>query len=182
MSEAPESDRLIMLKPGVKSALRRSRWPIWGLAMGLVVGTWLGGGADRYGEEEGVVGGFRGAGRTMVRGYRYAAAVLRDCVTFDQSAVRRLGLAQQIETRLWQDKRLVADTLVVEVEEGGTAVLRGIVPDEEHKERAVSLARDTRGVEKVVDELAIRPSTRTLNATPSTPVPTGVASIAPAVH
>ena len=76
----------------------------------------------------------------------------------------------------------MADEIVVEVEDGGAVVLRGIVPDQDHKDRAASLARDTRGVEKVVDELAIRPSARTIKAVPSAPVPTGVASNARALR
>ncbi len=182
MSEQIEDNRLIMLKPGVKSMLRKARWPLWALLSGLVLGIWIGGGPDRYGEEEGFVGGLRGAARTMTKSFRYSAAILRDCLTFDRASVRKIGLSQQIETRLWQDKRLVADEVVVEVVDGSTAVLRGIVPDEEHKDRAVSLARDTRGVEKVVDELAVRPSSRTIKAAPAPAVPTGVASNARDVH
>jgi hypothetical protein len=176
MSEPMESDRLIMLKPSVKILLNKARWPLWALLSGLIVGTWIGGGPNRYGEEDGVVGGLRGAGRTMNKGFCYTAASLRDCITFDRTAVRKLGLSQQIETRLWQDKRLVADEIIVQVEDGGTAILRGIVPDEDHKDRAVTLARDTRGVEKVVDELAVRPSSRIIKAAPGSAVPTGVAS------
>jgi BON domain len=176
MSEQMESDRLIMLKPSVRNLLNKARWPLWALVSGLIVGAWIGGGPDRYGEEDGVVGGLRGASRTMNKGFRYTAATLRDCISFDRSAVRKLGLSQQIETRLWQDKRLVAGEIIVEVDDGGTAILKGIVPDEDHKDRAVALARDTRGVEKVVDELAIRPSSRTIKAAPAPAVPTGVAS------
>jgi BON domain len=176
MSEQIEDSRLFMLKPSVRAMLKKARWPLWSLIFGLIVGTWIGGGTNRYGEEEGFVGSVRGAGRTMARSFRYTAATIRDCLTSDHSSVRKLGLGQHIETRLWQDKRLVADEILVEIEDGGTAVLRGIVPDEEHKEKAVSLARDTRGVEKVVDELAIRPSSRTIKTAPSAAVPTGVAS------
>jgi hypothetical protein len=176
MSEQNQGDRIPGSQLKLRSGLKKVRWPLWSLVVGLVVGTWIGGGPSRYGEEEGIVGGVRGAGRTLSKAFQYTAATIRDCLTYDRSAVRKLGLAQQIETRLWQDKRLVADSVVVEVEDGGTAVLKGIVPDEVHKDRAVALARDTRGVEKVIDELAVRPSARTINTAPAAPVPTGVAS------
>ena len=154
----------------------RMRWTLAKLALGLAVGTWLGSGTDRYGEAEGILGGLRGAARSMAKGGRYAAATLLDLVFQKRSSVRNLGLAQQVETRLWQDKRLVAEEIVVEVEEEGTAVLRGIVPDRDHKELAVALAQDTRGVARVVDQLAVSPASRTIEATPSAAVPTGVAS------
>ena len=70
----------------------------------------------------------------------------RPLVFQQRASVRNLGLAQQLETRLWQDKRLVADQILVEVEQEGKAILRGLVPDLLHKELAVSLAQDTRGV------------------------------------
>ena len=156
--------------------MARTRWALVKVASGIVLGLWAGGGPDRYGEAEGVIGGLRGAARTMERGGRYAAASLADLVFQQRSSVRNLGLAQQLETRLWQDKRLVAEGIVVEVEEGGTAVLKGLVPDQDHKEKAVALARETRGVERVVDQLAVSPASRTIEATPAPPVPTGVAS------
>jgi hypothetical protein len=176
MSEHAETDRLVMLKPGIRTFLSKSRWPLWSLITGLLIGAWIGGGYDRYGEADGIGGCLRGAGRTMTKSFHYAAATVRDCLTMDRSSVRRLGLTQQIETRLWQDKRLEAGEIVVEVQDQGTAILKGIVPDEAHKDKAVSLARDTRGVEKVVDELAVRPSARTITTPPVPSVPTGVAT------
>ena len=157
-------------------SMGRTRWFAARLGMGLAIGMWLGGGPDRYGEEEGFVGGFRGACRTIAKGSRYAGATLLDLVFQQRSAVRNLGLTQQVETRLWQDKRLVTNQINVDVEEEGTVVLRGLVPDLIHKERAVSLAQDTRGVARVVDQLAVSSASRVIEAKPSAAVPTGVAS------
>ena len=180
MNDQSQDDAVVAAKPiFTKARLTKARWAAGGMALGVLIGAWIVGGPDRYGEEEGFVGGLRGAGRTMTKGFRYTAAMFRDCLAQERSSVRGLGLAEQIETRLWQDKRLVAEGIIVEVEEEGTAVLKGIVPDEGNKEKAVSLARDTRGVERVVDELAIRPSSRTIKATPAAAVPTGVASRVP---
>ncbi len=156
--------------------LVKARWLLIGMCLGSFAGAWAGGGTDRYGEEEGFIGGLRGACGTLARGYRYTAATLAECVGSDGDSVRNLGLGRQIETRLWQDKRLDAVGIVVEVEGGGKAVLTGQVPDATHKDRAVMLARDTRGVEKVVDQLAVAPPPRTIETSPSVAVPTGVAS------
>jgi hypothetical protein len=159
-----------------RRTLARTRWVVVRLAISVGVGMWLGGGADRYGEQEGIVGSVRGACRTIAKSGQYAAATLLDVVFQQRSSVRKLGLAQQVETRLWQDKRLVADQIVVEIEEEGTAVLRGLVPDLLHKEMAVSLAQDTRGVARVVDQLAVSPASRVIETKPAAAVPTGVAS------
>ena len=142
----------------------------------MVAGIWVGGGTDRYGEDEGVLGGIRGARGTFVRGYRYTVATARDFLTDDHTSIRNLGLGRQVENRLWQDKRLTAEAIVVEVEEGGKVVLTGQVPDASDKEDAVTLARDTRGVETVVDQLAVATASRTIDAPSSPAVPTGVAS------
>ncbi|WP_435016180.1 BON domain-containing protein [Tundrisphaera sp. TA3] len=175
MSEQVPVDRVAVPRPRAKKPLLiRPRWAVGGLAFGLVAGAWIGGGPDRYGEPEGVAGGLRGAGRTLSRGFDYLSATIQDCVASEPSSVRRIGLGQQIQTRLWQDKRLAAEGIIVEVEADGTAVLKGIVPDDDHKDQAVVLARETRGVEKVVDELAVRPSARTIDAVSAAAVPTGV--------
>ena len=158
-----------------KVVLPRTRWALVGLTLGLIVGVWIGGGTDRYGEEEGVLGGLGGAFRTAVRGYHYSAATLKDCASIHRSSVRKLGLVRQIENRIWQDKRLTAEAIVVEVEDGGKAVLTGQVPDAADKDRAVALARDTRGVETVIDQLAVATPSRTIDAASSPPVPTGIA-------
>ena len=179
MSEKAETG-LLAGTEGVTLASGRTmiklRWALAYLALGLAAGVWIGGGPDRYGEAEGFVGGLQGAGRTMVKGGRYAVATLLDLAFQQRTSVRNLGLAQQLETRLWQDKRLSAEGVVVEVEEEGTAVLRGLVPDRDHKELAVFIAQETRGVARVVDQLAVSPKSRTIETTPAVPVPTGVAT------
>lgn len=179
MSDQVQVERVVVPKPSTKKAKfpwAKARCVLWGSIVGFAIGAWVGGGPDRYGEADGVVGGLQGAGRTLGRCCGYLSATIRDCVSSDTSAVRSIGLNQQIETRLWQDKNLEADGIIVQVQGDGTAVLKGIVPDDDHKDRAVTLARDTRGVERVVDELAVRPSARTIDAASAEAVPTGVAA------
>ena len=142
----------------------RSRCFLAGLLAGLLVAGWAAGGTERYGEASGFVGGVRGAYRTLLKGFHYTAASVHDSSSQGSSSVRNLGLGQQIETRLCQDKRLDAAGIIVEVEEDGTAVLRGLVSSPAHKDTAVRLVRDTRGVERVVDHLAVPP--RPASSTP----------------
>jgi hypothetical protein len=59
-----------------------------------------------------------------------------------------------VKARLAADKRLAGVTVNV-VAEGATVKLRGVVPDAKTRKVIVSLAENTAGVEKVVDELAI---------------------------
>lgn len=158
----------------------RKNWPfartrcfVAGLAAGLLVAGWAAGGTERYGEASGFVGNAHGAYRTLLKGFRYTAASVHDSSSQGSSSVRNLGLGQQIETRLCQDKRLDATGIIVEVEEDGTAVLRGLVSSSAHKDTAVTLVRDTRGVERVIDHLAVLPTARIIDSPAGGSVPTG---------
>ena len=154
----------------------RTRYTLIGLVTGLILAGWATSGPDRYGEADGIFGTMRGTYRTVLKGFRYTAASVRDCSAKTPFSVRNLGLGQQIETRLCQDKRLDAQGIIVQVEEDGTAVLRGLVPDASHKEKAMTLTRDTRGVERVVDHLAVSPTPRVINTPAGGSVPTDVAT------
>jgi hypothetical protein len=160
----------------------RTRSALGGLVAGLLLAGWAAGGTDRYGEPEGFFGGVRGAYRTVVKGLRYTTASVRDCGSQSPSSVRNLGLGQQIETRLCQDKRVDSEGIIVQVEDDGTAVLKGLVPDAAHKEKAVALTRDTRGVARVVDHLAVPPPPRVIDTSTADLVPTGLATHSPRTY
>ena len=51
------------------------------------------------------------------------------------------------------------------VNDGGTVILKGQVPDDASKEMAVDLTRDIRGVVRVEDYLAVPPRPRVFAAT-----------------
>src|SRR3954447_2707833 len=146
---------------GQASIGQPKKWPfarircfLAGLVAGLLLAGWAAGGTERYGEAAGFVGNVRGAYRTLLKGIRYTATSVHDSSSQGSSSVRNLGLGQQIETRLCQDQRLHATAIIVEVEEDGTAVWRGLVSSSAHKDTAVTLVRGTRGVERVVGRLA----------------------------
>ncbi|MBX9584418.1 MAG: BON domain-containing protein [Gemmataceae bacterium] len=72
-------------------------------------------------------------------------------------ALRR-GLPERVEdrvaARLAADKRLQGVDFAVSAD-GGAVTLRGVVPDAAARRKAVALAENTVGVEKVTDELAV---------------------------
>lgn len=158
--------------PGNKWPFARTRCFATGLTLGLLMAGWAAGGTERYGEASGFVGSVRAAYRTLLKGFRYTAATVHDSASQGSTSVRNLGLGQQIETRLCQDKRLDATRIIVEVEEDGTAVLRGLVSSSAQKDTAVTLVRDTRGVERVVDHLAVPPAARVIDSLAGGSVPT----------
>ena len=63
-------------------------------------------------------------------------------------------LEDAVRARLSADKRLVGINLVVVSEEGAIR-LRGVVPDDKTRKIIVSLAQNTVGVERVMDELGV---------------------------
>ena len=171
------------LSPQQTKAGGRKRWPfarircsLGGLVAGVLLAGWAAGGTERYGQEPGFVGQVRGTYRTFLKQFHFIAATGHDSFSEGSSSVRNLGLGQQIETRLCQDKGLDATGIVVDVEEDGTAVLRGLVSSSAHKDKAVTLVRDTRGVERVVDHLAVPPAARVINTPAGGSVPTGDAT------
>ena len=64
-------------------------------------------------------------------------------------------LVARVYARLQWEKLLAGSTLELEVLNDGTAFLRGEVASKEAKERAFLLARDTVGINKVIDELVV---------------------------
>jgi hypothetical protein len=104
-------------------------------------------------------------GRGVRRGFQTAFARTRVAVD-NQEVISR------VYSRLHWDKMLVGSNLELEVQDGGTTVIRGAVPDAAARERAVLLARDTVGVAQVVDELTVLPPPRVILSTPPTLTPT----------
>ena len=72
-----------------------------------------------------------------------------------QQTVDRLGIQGRVYSRLRWDKHVSTERLDVEASERGIVVLRGQVPSQAAKQKAVQLARDTVGVERVEDKLSV---------------------------
>jgi hyperosmotically inducible periplasmic protein len=72
-----------------------------------------------------------------------------------RQSVDRMGLTGRVYARLHWDKALQDAALEIEAEEGQTVVLKGSVPSQAAKEKAVQLAQETVGVKRVVDRLSV---------------------------
>lgn len=135
---------------------------LWAAAVVLVlgVGAWSVLGRERQRQVEGTV-------QTISRGVQDASATVQDKYAEARTSARNEGLRQQIATRLQGEKAFDAEKIEVHVEDESTAILEGLVPDAAAKEKAVALTRDTRGVLRVVDHLAVVPPPRVIVAPPA---------------
>jgi hyperosmotically inducible periplasmic protein len=93
-------------------------------------------------------------GRKIKRGLNKAEDAVREGFHKTRESVHSMGVAARVYGRLHWDKALHSSTINVKVEEG-VATLNGSVPTTEARTKAVNLAADTVGVNKVVDELTV---------------------------
>jgi hypothetical protein len=152
------ADQVVDVIPGRGRMMTRLRWTIAGSLLGVGGAAWIGSGHGRQGDG----GTLSGTVQTLVSGFQDASETIQDKYHSARTSARNLGLEQQIESRLRQDKTLDAARIELHVEDEGTAVLKGLVIDEDSKEKAVQLVRDTKGVVKVIDHLAVPPAPRVI--------------------
>ncbi len=93
-------------------------------------------------------------GRKIKRGLNKAEEAVRESFHKTRESVHSMGVAARVYGRLHWDKALQSSTLNVKVEEG-VATLTGSGLTAEARTKAVNLAADTVGVNKVVDELTV---------------------------
>jgi hypothetical protein len=85
------------------------------------------------------------------------AGDIRETVEQMRVRVERMGVAARVYARLHWDKALTGAAVSVDVEKDGAATLTGTVPNEQAKAKAETLAGDTVGVERVVNNLQVVP-------------------------
>ena len=151
--------------------LARTRWAIMGTVLGVVGSSWVGVGqkrpktADAIAEAPEVTDGtIDGAVRKVSQGLQDVTTNVRDGYDKMRGASRNAALVVEVNARLRQDKSLDSDRIDVVVEDEGTVIHKGQVPDVGSKEMAVDLTRDIRGVERVEDRLAVPPRPRVFAA------------------
>ncbi len=93
--------------------------------------------------EETVRGGLNKTGETVREGFAKT-----------KESVQGMGLVPRVYGRLHWDKALHGCNLFVKAE-AGRVTIRGIVPDEAAKDKAVALVKDTVGVTHVVVQLSV---------------------------
>jgi hypothetical protein len=91
---------------------------------------------------------------TIREGLNRTGDTVRDGFARTKESVQGMGLVPRVYGRLHWDKALHASSLLVKAE-GGTVTIRGTVPDEAAKAKAISLVKDTFGVNRVVVQLNV---------------------------
>ncbi len=109
---------------------------------------------ERVGEGLQNVGeGLQSVGRGVRRGVQEAGDVLKRQFETVRADVNRMGVQSRVYSRLHWERSLHQSRLEVHMMRDGTALLRGAVPDQEARERAVEITRNTVGITSVIDEL-----------------------------
>jgi hypothetical protein len=116
--------------------------------------------------EESVRDGLNKTGATVRDGLNRTGESVREGFSKARDAVQGMGLVPRVYGRLHWDKALHSSTLFVKAE-GGTVTIRGLVPDDAAKARAVALVRDTVGVKEVIVQLSV--ASPTVSSTISSP-------------
>jgi hyperosmotically inducible periplasmic protein len=113
-------------------------------------------------------------GRRIKERIEKAEDAVREGFHKSRDSVHSMGVVSRVYGRLHWDKALQASTLTVKAEDG-VVTLRGDVPSKAARSKAVTLAAETIGVTKVVDELNVLVSepdeTRTSTKPQVRPVP-----------
>ncbi|WP_337173317.1 BON domain-containing protein [Paludisphaera sp.] len=107
------------------------------------------------------------AGRSVISGVERGLNRTREAVreSFEKSRVRinDMGVEARVYGRVHWDKMLESSTIDIAAEADGIVTLRGSVPSDEARTRAVELATDTVGVARVIDELAVQTTSQVVD-------------------
>jgi osmotically-inducible protein OsmY len=94
-------------------------------------------------------------GRKIKQGFNKAEDAVRESFHKTRESVHNMSVASRVYSRLHWDKSLHASTTLHVKVEDGAATLTGSVPTAEAKTKAATLAAETVGVNKVIDELTV---------------------------
>jgi hypothetical protein len=115
--------------------------------------------AARAGEKLDEVGraikkGLENAEETVRDGLNKTGDSVREGFVKTRETVQGMGLVPRVYGRLHWEKALHSSALFVKAE-GGTVTIRGQVPDEAAKAKAIALVKDTVGVTRVIVQLSV---------------------------
>jgi len=139
------------------------------LLLGGILGAWAQGGRaqqeprpadpNQKGVGEKVGEALDRAGRTIKKGARDLGEDVQRGFQHTRASVHSMGVASRVYGRLHWDKALQDARIELDADKEGVVTLRGTVPDAAAREKAVTLARDTVGVARVMDLTTIGPPT-----------------------
>lgn len=109
-------------------------------------------------------------GRALENAGRNVRRTVENGIARGEIANQERDVLSRVYHRVHWDKSLVNLALEFEVLADGTTILRGVVPDEAAKKRAVDLTSSTFGVTKVVDELVLMKDVKVIETVPPQPV------------
>jgi osmotically-inducible protein OsmY len=98
--------------------------------------------------------GIENAGEKVREGVSKTEGTVREAFTKTRDTVHGMEVLSRVYGRLHWEKALYSSSLYVKAE-GGSVTLRGIVPDEAARAKAVALAAETVGVTRVIDQLSV---------------------------
>jgi hyperosmotically inducible periplasmic protein len=139
---------------------RNARWifpavAIVGLTWGYAGLAQDPGTGQKVGEKlDGVVQDIKG-------GLRKAGNAVKEEFSKAKTAVNNMGVESRVYGRIHWDKALNDASIELASTDDGVITLKGSVADAKAKTKAVELAKETVGVTKVVDQLAVRPASTT---------------------
>lgn len=113
--------------------------------------------------------GFENAEDAVRDGINKTGGTVREGFTKTRESVQGMGVLSRVYGRLHWEKSLHASAIYVKAE-AGAVTLRGSVPDQAAKAKAVDLTKDTVGVTHVIDQLKVL-STGTTTTTTTTIAP-----------
>ena len=98
--------------------------------------------------------GFLNAEETVREGLNKTGETVRDGFAKTRETVLSMGIPSRVYGRLHWDKEFQAIPLFVKAD-GGRVTVRGTLPDEASKAKAIALIKDTVGVTYVIDQLSV---------------------------
>jgi hypothetical protein len=104
--------------------------------------------------EETVRDGLNKTGATVRDGLNRTGETVREGFNKTRESVQAMGLVPRVYGRLHWDKALHTSPLFVKAE-GGNVTIRGVVPDEAARAKAIAIVKDTVGVSQVIVQLNV---------------------------
>ena len=101
--------------------------------------------------------GILNAEDSVREGLNKTGETVREGFARTRDTVQSMGIPSRVYGRLHWDKEFYNIPLFVKAE-GGTVTVRGTLPDDAAKAKAIELIKDTVGVTRVIDQLSVLPT------------------------